>query len=33
MTIKYKDSLLAQEVSEMIICGSSAEAWPAQIKP
>jgi len=33
MTIKYKDSLLAQEVPEMIIPGRSAETWTAQVKP
>lgn len=32
MTTKYKDSLVAQEVPEMVIPGSSAEVWTAQIK-
>lgn len=32
MTTKYNDSLLALEVPEMVIPGSSAEAWTAQIK-
>ena len=33
ITIKYKDSLLTQEVPEKVIPGSSAEACTAQIKP
>lgn len=33
MTIKYKVSLLTQEVSEMVSPGSSAEACTAQIEP